>query len=150
MFSYFKKKPFEAAPATAQATAPQAVPEVVPLALPVIAPDIALAPAIPDAIHLIAPHADSITANPLKPLENSPPNTVVSISTSPALPYTDPSVPRKSWVEKLKSGLRKTASSIATVFTGTQIDDTLYEELEAALLMSDAGVAATQHLLKDL
>ena len=53
-------------------------------------------------------------------------------------------------MDKLKNGLRKTGSSIATVFTGTQIDDALYEELEAALLMSDAGVAATNHLLADL
>ncbi|MFM8610246.1 MAG: signal recognition particle-docking protein FtsY, partial [Burkholderiaceae bacterium] len=36
------------------------------------------------------------------------------------------------------------------VFTGTRIDDALYEELEAALLMADAGVKATQHLLDDL
>ena len=57
---------------------------------------------------------------------------------------------RQSWMDKLKNGLRKTGSSIATVFTGTQIDDALYEELEAALLMSDAGVAATNHLLADL
>jgi len=57
---------------------------------------------------------------------------------------------RRSWLDRLKSGLRKTGSSIAQVFTGTQIDDALYEELEAALLMADAGVAATEHLLKDL
>ncbi len=57
---------------------------------------------------------------------------------------------RRSWLDKLRNGLRKTGSSIAQVFTGTQIDDTLYEELEAALLMADAGVAATEHLLQDL
>ena len=57
---------------------------------------------------------------------------------------------RRSWLDRLKSGLRKTGSSIAQVFTGTQIDDALYEELEAALLMADAGVSATEHLLKDL
>ena len=34
------------------------------------------------------------------------------------------------WLAKLKNGLRKTGSTIATVFTGTQIDDALYEELE--------------------
>ena len=59
-------------------------------------------------------------------------------------------VPRKAWLDKLKAGLRKTGSSIATVFTGTQIDDALYEDLEAALLMADTGTAATQHLLDDL
>src|SRR5205814_9195721 len=41
---------------------------------------------------------------------------------------------RRTWLAKLHNGLRKTGSSIAQVFTGTQIDDALYEELEAALL----------------
>lgn len=58
--------------------------------------------------------------------------------------------PRKAWLDKLKAGLRKTGSSIAAVFTGTQIDDALYEDLEAALLMADTGTAATQFLLDDL
>jgi len=57
---------------------------------------------------------------------------------------------RQSWLNKLKTGLRKTGSSIATVFTGTQIDDQLYEELETALLIADTGVKATEHLLQDL
>ena len=57
---------------------------------------------------------------------------------------------RKGWIDRLKTGLRKTGSSIATVFTGTQIDDALYEELEEALLMADTGVKATQWLLSDL
>lgn len=57
---------------------------------------------------------------------------------------------RKSWLDKLKQGLKKTGSSIATVFTGTKIDDNLYEELEAALLQADTGVKATQFLLDDL
>ncbi len=61
-----------------------------------------------------------------------------------------PAATRQGWLAKLKNGLRKTGSTIATVFTGTQIDDALYEELESALLMSDAGVAATEHLLADL
>jgi fused signal recognition particle receptor len=58
--------------------------------------------------------------------------------------------PRQGWFDKLKAGLRKTGSGIATVFTGTQIDDALYEELESALLMADTGVKATTHLLADL
>jgi fused signal recognition particle receptor len=46
--------------------------------------------------------------------------------------------------------LRKTGTSIATVFTGTQIDDALYEDLESALLMADTGIKATEYLLQDL
>ncbi|MEG1100613.1 MAG: signal recognition particle-docking protein FtsY [Comamonas sp.] len=57
---------------------------------------------------------------------------------------------RKGWMDRLKAGLRKTGTSITTVFTGTKIDDALYEELEDALLMADTGVKATMHLLDDL
>jgi len=57
---------------------------------------------------------------------------------------------RRGWLDKLKLGLRKTGSSITQVFTGTQVDDALYEDLEAALLMADTGVKATQYLLSDL
>jgi fused signal recognition particle receptor len=65
-----------------------------------------------------------------------------------ATPDTPP--PRKGWLDKLKAGLKKTGASIATVFTGTQIDDALYEDLETALLMADTGVKAAEHLLADL
>ena len=54
---------------------------------------------------------------------------------------------RERWLAKLTSGLRKTGSSISGVFTGTQVDDALYEDLEAALLMADTGVKATTYLL---
>ena len=57
---------------------------------------------------------------------------------------------RQKWLAKLKAGLGKTASSISAVFGGNQIDEALYEDLESALLMSDAGVAATEFLLKEL
>ena len=57
---------------------------------------------------------------------------------------------RQKWLDKLKAGLGKTASSISGVFVATQIDEALYEELESALLMADAGVSATEFLLADL
>ena len=59
-------------------------------------------------------------------------------------------VERERWIDKLKSGLRKTGSSISAVFSGAKIDDELYEELESALLMADTGVKATQQLLDDV
>ena len=61
-----------------------------------------------------------------------------------------PAEVRSGWMDKLRQGLRRTGQSIATVFTGARVDDSLYEELEAALLMADAGVPATRHLLDDL
>jgi fused signal recognition particle receptor len=86
----------------------------------------------------------------------TPGGSAASAVTSPvapapvAAPAPSPIPERRSWLDKLRSGLRKTGSSIAQVFTGTQIDDALYEELEEALLMADAGLAATEHLLNDL
>ena len=87
-----------------------------------------------------APAAESAPVQPPAPApaEASAPSAV------PAPPA------RQSWMERLKNGLRKTGASIATVFTGTQIDDQLYEELETALLMADTGVKATEQLLADV
>jgi fused signal recognition particle receptor len=65
----------------------------------------------------------------------------------------DPGAPppeRQKWVDKLKASLGKTANGIATVFGGSVIDEALYESLEDALLMADAGVPATQYLLTEL
>ena len=73
----------------------------------------------------------------------------LSKAATPA-PVETPVAARQSWLDKLRTGLRKTGSGIAQVFTGTQIDDALYEDLEAALLMADAGVKATEYLLADL
>jgi fused signal recognition particle receptor len=71
-------------------------------------------------------------------------------ASSQAVPAAPAPASRQGWFERLRSGLRKTGSSIASVFTGTRIDEALYEELETALLMADTGVKATEHLLADL
>ena len=71
---------------------------------------------------------------------------VVDLATaSPAVPAE-----RSSWLRKLSLGLSKTGSALASVFTGTRIDEALYEDLESALLMADTGVKATEFLLSDL
>ncbi len=59
-------------------------------------------------------------------------------------------VPAVGWASRLRQGLRRTGSGITQVFTGTRIDEALYEDLEAALLMADTGVTATAWLLDDL
>ncbi len=61
-----------------------------------------------------------------------------------------PVVDKPSWFNRLKAGLSKTSSNLTTLFVGARIDDDLYEELETALLISDAGVEATQFLLESL
>ena len=47
---------------------------------------------------------------------------------------------KQSWMARLKSGLSKTSSSLSLLFVGAKIDEDLYDELEAALLMADAGM----------
>ena len=69
---------------------------------------------------------------------------------TPAPPAEVAPPERSSWLRKLSLGLRKTGSSLASVFTGTRIDEALYEDLESALLMADTGVKATEFLLSDL
>ncbi|HEV8688834.1 MAG TPA: signal recognition particle receptor subunit alpha, partial [Ideonella sp.] len=84
----------------------------------------------------------------------APAATPVIEPAAPAEVAAAPSAPapaeRAGWFGRLRQGLAKTGSNIAQVFTGTRIDEALYEELEAALLMADAGVKATEHLLADL
>ena len=122
MFSFIKKKlGWGNSPADSTEAPPAGVP-VAPLAAP--------APEVKAAV------VPAITAPSPEP----------SAKIAPVTPAPE----RRSWLDKLRAGLRKTGSSIAQVFTGTQIDDALYEELEAALLMADAGVAATEFLLGDL
>lgn len=55
-----------------------------------------------------------------------------------------------TWFSRLRNGLAKTRGQLAGLFSGTTIDEALYEELESALLLSDAGVDATQKLLQQL
>ncbi|WP_310564423.1 signal recognition particle-docking protein FtsY [Hydrogenophaga sp.] len=123
MFSFFRKKP-------------PAPPPAEPSAAPV-----------PAAVSAAAPAAVPATSAPA-PI--APPTVAAVVMPAPVPAAPAPAPERKGWLDKLKAGLRKTGSSIATVFTGTQIDDALYEELETALLMADTGVKATEHLLADL
>lgn len=55
-----------------------------------------------------------------------------------------------TWRTRLKSSLSKTNRAFIHLFTGAKVDDALFEELEEALLMSDAGVAASDFLIQAL
>ncbi|MGH8750270.1 MAG: signal recognition particle-docking protein FtsY [Burkholderiales bacterium] len=60
----------------------------------------------------------------------------------------------QNWAARLKQGLARTRTQLsqrlAGVFGGGKIDETLYQELETILLVSDIGAAATSHLLEQL
>ena len=55
-----------------------------------------------------------------------------------------------SWAARLRQGLAKTRSRLSGLFRDRAVDAALYEEIEAALLASDAGVEATQFLIARL
>jgi fused signal recognition particle receptor len=109
---------------------------------PVPAPETTSVLAPPPATVPVSVRTSAPEPTPAPPLPAAP-------APTPAGPPPTPAE-RTGWLNRLKAGLRKTGSSIATVFTGTQIDDALYEELEEALLLADTGVKATQWLLTDL
>ncbi|OJV68576.1 signal recognition particle-docking protein FtsY [Hydrogenophaga sp. 70-12] len=97
-----------------------------------------------------APAAQPPADGPAHPSAPTPVAVPAPVPVPLPAPVDAPAAPRQGWLDRLKSGLRRTGSGIATVFTGTRIDEDLYDELEAALLMADSGVSATQHLLNDL
>ena len=163
MFSFFKRKK----PAPPEPSASPPVPEPAPAAAPegTGAPqtpaaaivDAAL-PAPPQTRPAATIAADEATAPSLPDAQRSadadaPTAAAASDDDAPApddAPAAPPPQQRKSWTDRLRSGLRKTGAGIAQVFTGARIDDALYEELEAALLTADTGVAAAEHLLAEL
>jgi fused signal recognition particle receptor len=59
-----------------------------------------------------------------------------------------------SWAARLKAGLARTREVLNTpvseLFVRRRVDESLFEELETALLQADCGVSATQWLLDSL
>ena len=55
-----------------------------------------------------------------------------------------------SWLSRLRRGLSRTGQSIGGLFVGVKVDESLFDELETALIMADAGVEATEKLLTAL
>ena len=134
MFSFFRKKP-PATPAPTAAPAPVAAPA--PAQVPVAAPAPAPSTPPPPPAPAPAPAGGGLIGSALV----APLQIPVAAEVPPE---------RQSWMERLSAGLRKTGTNISQVFTGAQIDDALYEELEAALLLADSGVAATEYLLAEV
>lgn len=58
---------------------------------------------------------------------------------------------KKSWLDKLKTGLSATRNKLGLqAIFASKLDEETLEQLEAQLLMADCGMPATQHLLDDL
>lgn len=95
------------------------------------------------------PASDATQNKPTTVAIDAPPP--VSAAQEAKIEVVPEAAPAKlSWLARLKQGLAKTSSNLTTLFVGAKIDEDLYDELEAALLTSDAGVEATLHLLDSL
>lgn len=124
------------------------------------------APAQPDAAPQAAAdshpesvsHLDSVAqpASVSHPDSVSQPESVPQpeLSSEPApvpAPAPQPEPPAKrSWLSRLKQGLARTGQNLGGIFVGVKVDEDLFEELETALIMADAGMEATEKLLTAL
>ncbi len=166
MFSFFKKKPPAPEIPTPPAPLEQAVAPAAPAAPPpAYVPPQQVAPALADSEAAPAPASRryGTTSTFVAPPVAAPVAAFVppvappapAIDVAPLIPETaerpgTEAEKKRSWMERLKAGLSKTSSNLSLLFVGAKIDDDLYEELEAALLMADAGMDATLFLLDGL
>ncbi|CAB3844036.1 Signal recognition particle receptor FtsY [Achromobacter dolens] len=153
-------------PAPASASVPQPSPAVVPqpqASAPVVAPaatpastpasaapasvPVAAAPAVAPPPVAPAPVVASPPAvTPPAPVAAAP----AAIAPAPAAPEPEAAPKKASWLSRLKQGLSRTGQSIGGIFVGVKVDENLFEELESALIMADAGLEATEKLLTAL
>ncbi|MGX5660843.1 signal recognition particle-docking protein FtsY [Castellaniella ginsengisoli] len=177
MFSFFKRKK---APAPQESVLPQTgipglqevpdAPEVAPVAPTELPPGATASGAVvPDAVPPEMPPraADPVSeftdgAGPApagmltqppdawsdRPDETSDP--LARLDRSAKEPASPESASSGSWLGRLRRGLSRTGQSLGGLFSGVRVDETLFEELETALIMADAGVEATEKLLAEL
>nr|WP_241120080.1 signal recognition particle-docking protein FtsY [Achromobacter xylosoxidans] len=129
-----------AAPATPSAAAPAVG------APPVASAQVAAAP-VPRQPVAPAPAVSQPAATPSAPVVAPAPAAIVP---APAAPEPEAAPKKASWLSRLKQGLSRTGQSIGGIFVGVKVDENLFEELESALIMADAGLEATEKLLTAL
>lgn len=156
--------PVEAAPALKETVA----------AKEAAAPVEAVAPQVPAEPPVEAPAPEAVVTAPTveapTPVAVSPASMATTVSESAGVPATGEAtvygeseiVPptqampeavrpaRASWFARLRGGLARTRSQLGSIFSRNRIDETLYEELETALLASDTGYGTTTWLLDEL
>lgn len=129
-----------AAPATPSAAAPAVG------APPVASAQVAAAP-VPQQPVAPVPAVSQPAATPSAPVVAPAPAAIVP---APAAPEPEAAPKKASWLSRLKQGLSRTGQSIGGIFVGVKVDENLFEELESALIMADAGLEATEKLLTAL
>ena len=150
MFSFFKKKspaPIEAPlnlPGEADLSAPASDPiETERIAAITDTPVEALTPQDLDVAAISEPESVAAEHDETK-------ETVQADGPDEIAATEEPAAVKTSWLSRLRGGLAKTGQSISTLFVGVRVDESLFEELETALIMADTGVEATAQLLKAL
>lgn len=155
--------PAPSAPASASVPQPRAsAPVVAPVVEPVavapattpsaVAPVVAASPAAPVQVAAPPVPPSPVVSQPVV----TPPAAVVTapasaaIAQAPAAPEPEAAPKKASWLSRLKQGLSRTGQSIGGIFVGVKVDENLFEELESALIMADAGLEATEKLLTAL
>ncbi|HET8596143.1 MAG TPA: signal recognition particle-docking protein FtsY [Castellaniella sp.] len=163
MFSFFKRKK-----SPAQPDAPADLPEVAPVAPTELPPETLAAgpgePLLPE----VAPVAPTEMPTPdagqpeIPAVPAVPDAANADAAVQPPDPWSDPlarldqsageAAPsdQGGWLSRLRQGLSRTGQSLGGLFVGVKVDESLFEELETALIMADAGVDATDKLLAEL
>ncbi|WP_323018448.1 signal recognition particle-docking protein FtsY [Castellaniella sp.] len=162
MFSFFKRKK------------PQPQPDMV--ALPVDEPEIApVAPTElpPEARVISVDVPDAVSDSPAESPDQGAEAAAADIAPPGLIPPPDPwseavdasgdplarldqataqtpEADTGSWLSRLRRGLSRTGQNLGGLFVGVKVDEDLFEELETALIMADAGVEATDKLLGEL
>ncbi len=139
MFSFFKKKPKPEVAPLPESSAPTELVQI-------------------ERLETAAESAAEVTPGTAAPVAaGAVPAVAVAVETEADAEVAAEIIPapvaaeqKRSWLSRLKTGLSKTSSNLSILFVGAKIDDDLYEELESALLVSDAGVEATHFLLNAL
>ncbi len=162
--------PAASVPAPAPASVPQPPPATVPqpaasqpaapaasaaraAAEPVVTAPVATAPAVATPAIATAPVAATPAAAAPDPAITPPvaaPAAPAPVAAPAPAPAPEPAPKKASWLSRLKQGLSRTGQSIGGIFVGVKVDENLFEELESALIMADAGLEATEKLLTAL
>jgi fused signal recognition particle receptor len=165
MFRFFKKKPIQSESSIEDQSLTHASKEAEPNPEQTVAKEI-----VPETQATVAPQAPlrrtafgsalsasgSIGVAGVGVVRPIPEVETTQEAPEPIQEVPEPAVPEQSeekkasWLARLRSGLSKTGQSIGSLFVGVRVDEALFEELETALIMADAGVEATEHLLKAL
>jgi fused signal recognition particle receptor len=137
MFRFFKRKP--AAPEPTQAN-PSPSPIDASFTAPLMEP----------VAVVEGPVSASVTGQGAALALQPQPDTSSGSNAMPAAGGNAEPQAAPGWFSRLRQGLRKTGSGISGLFGGSLVDEALYEELETALILADAGMPATQFVLEQL